>query len=54
MQREMNNQNFHTKRYIHMQEDIHFSKGNVMSRLADTSNDMHGDGFLGGANAGRS
>ena len=40
----------HTKRYIHMQEDIHFQKG-MLCQDCHTSNDMHGDGFLGGANA---
>ncbi|MFK5937755.1 MAG: multiheme c-type cytochrome [Sulfurimonas sp.] len=40
----------HTKRYIHMQEDVHFQKG-MLCQDCHTSNDMHGDGFLGGANA---
>jgi len=40
----------HTKRYMHMQEDIHFQKG-MLCQDCHTSNDMHGDGFLGGANA---
>ncbi len=39
----------HTKRYMHMQEDIHFQKG-MLCQDCHTSNDMHGDGFLGGAN----
>jgi len=40
----------HTKRYMHMQEDIHFQKG-MLCQDCHTSNDMHGDGFLAGANA---
>ena len=39
----------HTKRYMHMQEDIHFQKG-MLCQDCHTSNDMHGDGFLTGAN----
>ncbi|QSZ42688.1 cytochrome C [Sulfurimonas aquatica] len=39
----------HTKRYMHMQGDIHFEKG-MLCQDCHTSNDMHGDGFLGGAN----
>ncbi len=39
----------HTKRYMHMQEDIHFKKG-MLCQDCHTSNDMHGDGFLSGAN----
>jgi len=41
----------HTKRYLHMQADIHFKKG-MMCQDCHTSNDMHGDGFLTGANLG--
>ena len=41
----------HTKRYMHMQEDIHFQKG-MLCQDCHTSNDMHGDGFLTGANLG--
>lgn len=41
----------HTKRYIHMQADVHFKKG-MMCQDCHTSNDMHGDGFLSGANLG--
>ncbi len=41
----------HTKRYLHMQEDIHYQKG-MLCQDCHTSNDMHGDGFLSGANAG--
>ncbi|NOQ30854.1 MAG: cytochrome C [Helicobacteraceae bacterium] len=37
----------HTKRYLHMKEDIHYSKG-MLCQDCHTSNDMHGDGFLGG------
>lgn len=40
----------HTKRYLHMQEDIHYQKG-MLCQDCHTSGDMHGDGFLGGANA---
>ncbi len=40
----------HTKRYMHMQKDIHYQKG-MLCQDCHTSNDMHGDGFLGGANA---
>jgi len=40
----------HTKRYMHMESDIHFQKG-MLCQDCHTSNDMHGDGFLGGANA---
>ena len=39
----------HTKRYMHMKEDIHFQKG-MLCQDCHTSNDMHGDGFLTGAN----
>lgn len=39
----------HTKRYLHMQEDIHYQKG-MLCQDCHTSNDLHGDGFLGGAN----
>ena len=41
----------HTKRYIHMQADVHFKKG-MMCQDCHTSNDLHGDGFLTGANLG--
>jgi len=37
-------------KYIHMHEDIHFQKG-MLCQDCHTSNDMHGDGFLSGANA---
>ena len=39
----------HTKRYMHMKEDIHYQKG-MLCQDCHTSNDMHGDGFLSGAN----
>lgn len=39
----------HTKRYLHMQEDIHYQKG-MLCQDCHTSNDLHGDGFLTGAN----
>ena len=41
----------HTKRYMHMESDIHFQKG-MLCQDCHTSNDMHGDGFLTGANLG--
>jgi len=41
----------HTKRYIHLHEDIHYQKG-MLCQDCHTSNDLHGDGFLRGANAG--
>jgi len=41
----------HTKHYIHMKGDVHFEKG-MLCQDCHTSNDMHGDGFLSGANAG--
>ncbi|MEA1916987.1 MAG: multiheme c-type cytochrome [Campylobacterota bacterium] len=37
----------HTKRYMHMKEDIHYKKG-MLCQDCHTSNDMHGDGFLSG------
>ncbi len=37
----------HTKRYLHMKEDIHYKKG-MLCQDCHTSNDMHGDGFLSG------
>jgi len=39
----------HTKRYMHMKEDIHYKKG-MLCQDCHTSNDLHGDGFLSGAN----
>jgi len=41
----------HTKRYLHLQEDIHYQKG-MLCQDCHTSNDLHGDGFLAGANLG--
>ena len=41
----------HTKRYLHLTEDIHYSKG-MLCQDCHTSNDMHGDGFFKGANLG--
>jgi hypothetical protein len=41
----------HSKRYLHMQEDVHYQKG-MLCQDCHTSNDMHGDGFLSGANLG--
>ena len=38
------------KRYLHMQEDVHYQKG-MLCQDCHTSNDLHGDGFLGGTNA---
>ena len=39
----------HTKRYLHMKEDVHYQLG-MLCQDCHTSNDLHGDGFLGGAN----
>lgn len=39
-----------TKKYVHMQEDVHFRKG-MLCQDCHTSNDLHGDGFLNGAAA---
>ncbi len=41
----------HTKRYLHLQEDIHYSKG-MLCQDCHTSIDHHGDGFITGANLG--
>jgi len=41
----------HTKRYLHLQEDVHYKYG-MLCQDCHTSNDMHGDGFLSGANLG--
>lgn len=41
----------HTKRYLHLTEDIHYSKG-MLCQDCHTSNDLHGDGFMTGANLG--
>jgi len=41
----------HTKRYLHLTEDIHYAKG-MLCQDCHTSNDMHGDGFFRGANLG--
>ena len=41
----------HTKRYLHMKEDVHYQKG-MLCQDCHTSNDLHGDGFLSGANLG--
>ncbi|RRS32221.1 MAG: cytochrome C [Epsilonproteobacteria bacterium (ex Lamellibrachia satsuma)] len=41
----------HTKRYLHLQEDIHYSKG-MLCQDCHTSIDHHGDGFNVGANLG--
>ena len=41
----------HTKRYLHMKEDIHYKLG-MLCQDCHTSNDLHGDGFLSGANLG--
>ena len=37
--------------YLHMKEDVHFQKG-MLCQDCHTSNDLHGDGFLRGANFG--
>ena len=41
----------HTKRYLHLQEDIHYTKG-MLCQDCHTSVDHHGDGFNVGANLG--
>ncbi len=41
----------HTKRYMHMQEDVHYQKG-MLCQDCHTSNDLHGDAFIAGANLG--
>lgn len=41
----------HTKRYLHLTEDIHYAKG-MLCQDCHTSNDLHGDGFMTGANLG--
>ena len=41
----------HTKRYLHMKSDVHYQKG-MLCQDCHTSNDLHGDGFLSGDNAG--
>ena len=41
----------HTKRYLHLTEDIHYAKG-MLCQDCHTSNDLHGDGFYRGANLG--
>ena len=43
-------QKLHTKRYLHMHEDVHYQKG-LLCQDCHTSNDLHGDGFIAGANA---
>jgi hypothetical protein len=35
------------KTFLHMQEDVHYKKG-MLCQDCHTSNDLHGDGFLGG------
>lgn len=41
----------HTKRYLHMANDVHYQKG-MLCQDCHTSGDLHGDGFLSGANLG--
>ena len=41
----------HTKRYLHLKEDIHYQKG-MLCQDCHTSNDLHGDGTTRGANLG--
>ena len=38
------------KSYMHMKEDLHYKLG-MLCQDCHTSNDLHGDGFLSGANA---
>ena len=47
--KEGNNQpKLHTKRYLHLKEDIHYQKG-MLCQDCHTTNDLHGDGFLAGS-----
>ncbi len=39
----------HTKHYIHLSEDVHARKG-MLCQDCHTSGDVHGDGYLAGAN----
>lgn len=39
------------ERYLHLKEDVHYQKG-MLCQDCHTSNDLHGDGFLSGANLG--
>lgn len=41
----------HTKRYLHLTEDVHYTKG-MLCQDCHTSNDLHGDGTFRGANLG--
>ncbi len=41
----------HTKHYIQLQKDVHYQKG-MLCQDCHTSGDVHGDGFLVGANLG--
>ena len=38
----------HSKRYLHLQEDLHYKKG-MLCQDCHTSIDLHGDGFLSGS-----
>jgi len=46
----MEKENTSPKKYIHMQEDVHFLKG-MLCQDCHTSNDLHGDSFLNGTSA---
>ncbi len=40
----------HSKHYLAMREDVHYRKGRMVCMDCHTSLDVHGDGFLAGAN----
>lgn len=42
-----NQPKLHSKKYLHLQSDIHMQKG-MLCQDCHTSNDLHGDGFLSG------
>lgn len=42
-----NQPKLHTKKYMHLESDIHMKKG-MLCQDCHTSNDLHGDGFLSG------
>lgn len=41
----------HTKHYVAMEQDVHYQRG-MLCQDCHTSGDVHGDGFLAGANLG--
>ena len=44
----MSQPKLHTKRYLHLKEDVHYQKG-MLCQDCHTTNDLHGDGFLAGS-----